>query len=166
MYAFGIIGSCFFIALIVFLFANRVSLFVIQGESMSPSLNHGDIVLLKQEAAISHGQVIFFNRPDNWEIGNKEITTLVKRVVAIPGDVFSYNGTHFLINSEVVSKAPTDCKAPIGYQTRLNDKQVLVFGDNAESSIDSRHMFCLGRISDIYVPRQSVVDYGNIVTKF
>lgn len=133
---------------------------------MEPTLQSGQTVLLRQEQDIAAGQIIFFRRPSAWGSGNKDINTLVKRVIAVPGDTLSYDGKNFLVNGSIAAPVSKDCRGPVGYQVTLNNKQVVAMGDNVENSYDSRTVFCSGKVTDMFIPRQSVVDYGYVVTTF
>lgn len=153
------------------LMTSRLSFFSISGSSMEPSLHNGDSVILKQETNVRHNQIIFFSKPRTWndyKIGSN--ITLVKRIVAIPGDTVSYDGTAFYVQGEKIYDVRAngyECKnGQKGYSHTLTKQEIMVFGDNAKESLDSRRIFCDGGTKDIYIPKHSVLDYGHIVKIF
>ena len=147
-----------------------ISFFSISGNSMEPTLNNGDSVILKQEDTLRHNQIIFFNKPSSWSEYVDRNATLVKRVVAIPGDTLTYDGETFKVNNEIVYKLSDDnyeCESgEIGYEHILTNTEVFATGDNANDSLDSRRIFCDGNSKDMYIPKFYVIDYGHIVKQF
>lgn len=166
--AFVVVTMAASIGISVFMFRSGIAAFAIQGRSMEPTFSSGSSVIIRQEDAISRGQLMFFRRPSSWPVGNENVSTLVKRVVAVPGDVLSFDGKSFSVNDSVVyTLAPGEtCNGPNNYRNRLSRQQVAVFGDNAAHSMDSRRVFCSGKVANMYVPRMSVVNYGNPITTF
>lgn len=156
-------------ALIAFLFKEGLSLFAIQGNSMAPTLQAGDSIILRQAPRIGKGQLVFFRKPSTWETSNGEETVMVKRVAAVPGDTLTFDGKEFRVNDEVSYVLPEgySCTAaPQYYQVRLNASQIFVLGDNAQASVDSRYEFCRGNLGNIFIGSLSVLDYGHVVAKF
>ena len=107
----------------------------IEGSSMAPTLENGDIVLLTKTNAFEHGDICGFS----WN--NK---LLIKRVVGLPGDWIEMdkNGVVYvnglaLDEPYVMQKSYGECDLQFPYQVPA--EQYFVLGDMRESSIDSRH---------------------------
>lgn len=135
------------IALVVALLVKTfiIQAFRIPSESMVPTLEVGDRVLVNKLSYAAHdvrrGDVIVFKRPDSAPRGPDEPQDLIKRVIALPGEqVVARNGTVFINDRRLVEPY-----LPSGTRTDNLDQvvtvppdQVFVMGDNRASSRDSR----------------------------
>lgn len=106
----------------------------IAGNSMEPSLNDGEIVLLFKTNQLETGDLCAFY------YSNK---ILIKRIIAVPGDYLWINndGTVYLNGSEmaepyVSEKALGECDVEFPHQVAEN--HYFMMGDHRETSIDSR----------------------------
>lgn len=171
------LGSIFLIAIIILsisvvatLLIQRVSIFAIAGSSMEPTLTDRQTVILKQSKTVEHGEFVFFKKPKSWSDYVDRDTTLVKRITAVPNDTLSFDGKSFKVNGEDVydlSKNEYECaKGQKGYEHTLSNKEIFVMGDNPNHSLDSRRIFCDGNVNEMFIPKYSIVDYGQIVVKF
>ena len=107
----------------------------IEGTSMEPNLQNGDIVLLTKTTYFERGEICGFA----W---NNKI--LIKRVIGIPGDWIEIDtdGTVYRngekLNEPYASQvAFGECDLEFPYQ--VPQEQYFVLGDMRESSIDSRN---------------------------
>lgn len=106
----------------------------IYGESMTPTLKEGEIVVSLKGAELKTGDVIAFYY-------NNRI--LIKRVICGPGEWVSIDDDGVVsVNGEVIdepyinTRSKGICDLDMPYQ--VPEKQYFVMGDERESSIDSR----------------------------
>jgi signal peptidase I len=122
-----------------------VQAFWIPSESMVPTLEVGDRVLVNKLAYkahdVNHGDLIVFERPrEAAQAGQDDIKDLIKRVIAVGGDTVESRDGLVYVNGErieepyLVEGTPTD-RLPL---TEVPDGQVFVMGDNRTNSEDSR----------------------------
>lgn len=108
---------------------------VVRGISMSPNYNDGDVVRTVKFNGVedlNYGDVIVFN--DN------SSGLLIKRVVALPGDVVRIENGVLVLNGNAVSEEfPVMESAGIAdIDVVIGGDEVFVLGDNRNSSRDSR----------------------------
>lgn len=107
----------------------------IQGNSMTPTLWDGNIVLSLRGAKFQEGDIVAFYY-------NNKI--LVKRVIARAGDWIdiSDDGTVYVNNEKLeepylVEKSLGDCNIELPYQ--VPDERIFLMGDHRSVSVDSRN---------------------------
>ena len=107
----------------------------IEGKSMEPTLQNGNIVLLTKSTDFDRGELCSFT----WN--NK---LLIKRVIGLPGDWIDIDtdGTVYLNGDKldepyVQQMALGECDLEFPFQ--VPQEQYFVIGDMRESSIDSRN---------------------------
>lgn len=107
----------------------------ISGNSMSPTLTDGEIVVSWKGSGWETGDIIAFYY---------ENKILVKRVIAGPGDWvnISEDGTVYINEVELqepylVEKALGDCNIALPYQ--VPESKIFVMGDHRSVSLDSRN---------------------------
>jgi signal peptidase I len=144
-----VIAGALAIALIVRAFL--IAAFYIPSESMVPTLEKGDRVLVNKLSYklhdIGRGDVVVFERPDSgpnpckpdyvWS-KNSDIKDLIKRVIGLPGDkVEARDGKMFVNDQQLVEpylKVTTASFGPVTVPAGC----VFVMGDNRPFSQDSR----------------------------
>lgn len=134
-----------------------VQAFYIPSESMTPTLEIGDRVLVNKLSyhlhGINRGDVVVFERPDT--DSNDQIKDLIKRVIGLPGDKVVYLNDQVYINDHLLSE-PYLPKGTVSQPgpgsstwtakcTRddpciIPKGSVWVMGDNRTNSKDSRYL--------------------------
>ncbi len=115
----------------------------VSGDSMEPTLNNGDIILLVKTKRYSTGQLCCVA----WQ--NK---LLLKRVIGLPGDSIDIDANgNVSVNGElldepyVINKSLGECDISFPYV--VPDDKMFVLGDRRDTSIDSRSS-AIGCVSD------------------
>jgi len=145
-----VLGTAAIVALLLQHFV--VQLYEIPSESMYPTLQDGDQVMVNKLAyavggGVERGDVIVFKRPASERTDDPDQPPqLIKRVIGLPGDVVEARGgvvyidgkpleetgaDHYLDPSVVTNNLSQPVTVPRGH--------VFVMGDNRERSHDSRY---------------------------
>lgn len=131
---------------------------------MHPAFEPGDTLILKKSSKITRGEIAVFTKPSSWESTSGEGSLLIKRVVAVPGDVFSFKNGVFSVNGKETSRLPSGYECPKGrnFSRKLNSKEFIAMGDNVAVSVDSRRIFCAVGAESSIIPTDSIVTMGAI----
>ena len=121
---------------------------IVTSGSMEPTLRVGDRLLVDHRASLrgswARGDVVLFDAPEGWS-GSGD--TLVKRVVALPGDTVEVRAGSVVLNGALLSEpylsqsAPPADAAPEALNSpprKLGAGEYWVMGDNRWNSDDSR----------------------------
>ena len=113
---------------------------LVTSASMKPTLAKGDYLLTDHRAALRHrwqrGDIVIFWSPEGWDSRGE---TLIKRIVALPGEVVHYDDGQFHINGVIPAepwvkeKPDVEFRAPV----TLGPEEYWVLGDNRNESDDS-----------------------------
>ncbi len=109
----------------------------VQGQSMHPLLDSGDVVLVNR-------MVYEFSSPDRMDVvvfRRDDQKTYVKRVIGIPGDVVQIRDGVVYVNEEPVEEESLRYAALPGLAenpVELGRGEYFLLGDNRDSSEDSR----------------------------
>ncbi len=118
---------------------------MVDGDSMEPTLQDGDYVMLNKFSDIERFDIVVFPPPDDVE------TQYIKRVVGMPGDRVEYHEDVLYIDGEVIDESFLEKEEEAAYYssgdysllTLLGVEEVpagqyFVLGDNRLNSRDSR----------------------------
>jgi signal peptidase I len=130
----------FLVFLFVLTFFGRI--IGVQQDSMTPTLLDGDRMIVRSILYTPRqGDIIIFSKQ-----GFEDGAALVKRVIALSGDVVDINTETGLVYvnglplDEPYTNGPTNMAGDIEYPFTVPEGQVFVIGDNRNLSRDSRHM--------------------------
>ncbi|MEW8986870.1 MAG: signal peptidase I [Bacillus sp. (in: firmicutes)] len=141
-----VIGIMIFAFIRTFFFSN----YVVEGESMKPTLEDGNKLVVNK---IGY-QIGDFNRFDVIVFHANETEDYVKRIVGLPGDQIEYKDDELFINGEKIDEPFLDIYREQAAGGRLTGDfslleitgekkvpagQLFVLGDNRLGSWDSRH---------------------------
>ena len=126
-------------ALLVYLaFGVCLGVAMVEGDSMSPTLEAGDVALFQRVG-------VTYRTGDIVLVETEEGTEYVKRIVALPGqtvDIRESTG-ELLIDGEPLLEPyiyeGTGSKAGVSYPLTLGEDEYFVLGDHRENSLDSRN---------------------------
>lgn len=129
----------FFIVLILFLYV--VSITQVVGNSMYPTLENQEVLVLNK-AAYRFSNV---KRGDIISLSYADTKYLIKRVVGLPGDTVEFKDNTLYINGEVYNETYLNDDVitddfslqDIGYEV-IPEDMYLVLGDNRQNSMDGR----------------------------
>ncbi|WP_165981041.1 signal peptidase I [Macrococcus lamae] len=142
--------------IIIFIRSFIITTYAIEGQSMEPTFQSGDRVIINLVEDIflppDVGDIIFFKLNDN--------DTFVKRIIATPGDYIAVHQEHVYVNGEKVTKQAADYSSLLKVEDMKEQivpkKCYIVLGDHLTDSIDSRQFGCvkekyiLGKVIDTY----------------
>jgi len=122
---------------------SSVRLFSIPSESMTPTLEIGDHIVVTpyRFAKPQHGDVVVFRRPSD------ERELMVKRIIGLPGDLIDSRGGRVRISGRTIQEFYVRRQAESGtIRTQIVPEDCFfVMGDNRENSYDSRQWGPLAR---------------------
>ena len=135
--------------------------FHIQGQSMEPTLHDQEFILVDKVAYLLHpptrGDVIVFQFPRDPQ------EDLVKRIIAVPGDVISVINQAVIVNGITLHETYINENDPYNPYPSFRDRiiepgEYFVMGDNRGDSDDSRdwglvsRQSIIGRVAAVYWP--------------
>ncbi len=110
------------------------------GESMSPTLVHGDRIFVEKLSYLfskpERGDIVVFPYPAD---PSKEY---IKRIVGVPGDKIDLRNNQFYVNDERIDDPFEIDVVPLGdvqFPITVGEDEYFVLGDNRIVSHDSRH---------------------------
>ena len=131
----GNFGFLAFIALVIFINLFIANITFVFGNSMSPTLNNGDMVVtLKNGYRLKKGDVVVTNTQ------NPTNQHLIKRVIATQGDTVSiFNGCLKVNDVEQVAYRGIEVQDNQPFFLQVLENELFLVGDNFNYSKDSRN---------------------------
>lgn len=117
----------------------------VESASMEPALLPGDHVIVDRQAYRYASDVPWLMPSRSPRLGDVVVlrrpggVVLVKRVVALPGDIVEVAGGLLRVNGEVSGERWQAVSAERIFPLRLRSREVFVLGDQRAKSRDSRH---------------------------
>ncbi|MFF7791789.1 S26 family signal peptidase [Streptomyces sp. NPDC007991] len=119
--ALAVLAACWAVA------ARRLLVVTVRGTSMAPTHHHGDRLLVRRTRTVRRGQVVVVLRPRSPAVWRQDRHSplIVKRVAAMPGE-----------------PVPPGLVPPLAedHAGRVPPGRVVLLGDNAAASVDSRQL--------------------------
>lgn len=163
-FLFALPALVFILAAIVTLLYGVFSVTVVDGDSMNPTLSHGERILVTRGySAPVRGDVISFRATEE----SGRTVRVLKRVVAVQGDTVEVRGDVAYVNGSLSEVAP---RARIGDRPMrfgpliVPEGHVFVLGDNRPISLDSRFIgpvpmdSVIGRAAFVILPVTRIRD--------
>lgn len=152
----------FIILLVLIALLNKfwITIYIVDGASMEPTLHDKEIVFLQRNAYNSkepkRGDIVTMNYP-----GDPEHKKYVKRIVALPGEKIEISNSKVLINGQVQDEEylPIDVITEPNKSWQLKSGEYFLMGDNRMNSNDCRFFgpvekrFITGKSSLVLFPR-------------
>ena len=106
----------------------------IHGNSMEPTINDGEIVILIKTTNLKRGQLCCFSYQNKY---------LIKRVIGIPGDTITINEEGYVFVNNVRLDEPYVLERSLGecdvtFPVHVTENHYFILGDHRSTSIDSR----------------------------
>ena len=101
---------------------------IVYGDSMSPTLTDGEMMLLNKLGSIERNDIVVINNEEGY---------IIKRVIALPGESIECRDGVIYINDEKYDDNFAS-KTDDFVKQFLNDDEYFVMGDNRLVSMDSR----------------------------
>jgi len=105
---------------------------VVSGESMVPTLDGGELMLLKKyDTDYERFDIVVVNK-------NVEGDNLIKRVIGLPNETIKYRNNKLYINDELLEDVYAYGDTGNFREITLGEDEYFLMGDNREISLDSR----------------------------
>lgn len=129
-----LIPYLFIILIVVTIRTFIVTPIIVRGESMVPTLQGGEVMLLKKyDIKYERFNIVVINK-------NVEGDNLIKRVIGLPGEKIRYKNNKLYINDEIIDDVYANGNTGNFQEITLDKDEYFVMGDNREISLDSRSL--------------------------
>ena len=109
-----------------------VTTVIVNGPSMSPTLDGNEVMILKKyDTKYERFDIVVVNKSVDGD-------NLIKRVIGLPNETIEYRHEKLYINDEVIDDPYANGKTGVIPKTTLGPDEYFVMGDNRENSTDSR----------------------------
>lgn len=107
---------------------------IVEGESMAPTLDGGEIMILKKyDTSYERFDIVVVNK-------SVEGDNLIKRIIGLPGETIRYRNKKLYINDKVIEDEYGYGDTGNFKEITLGDNEYFLMGDNREISLDSRSL--------------------------
>lgn len=113
-----------------------LTLCVVSGNSMSPTIEDEAILLLNPKKELERFDILVFEEDDKY---------MLKRLIGLPGDTVTVMDGHLFVNGDLYHEPYLDedyCKnfKEQDFKITVPDRQYFLLGDNRDGSFDSRQI--------------------------
>jgi len=127
-----IIPYLIIILIVIIIRSFIVTPIMVSGESMVPTLDGGELMLLKKyDTDYERFDIVVVNK-------TVEGDNLIKRVIGLPGETIRYKSGRLYINDEIIDDAYAYGETGNFKEISLGKDEYFLMGDNREISLDSR----------------------------
>lgn len=145
----------------LFLLRAHYSVTTVVGASMEPTLHSGESLVVKKAKVPLPGQIVVFQPPAAWEKEPSGEELYIKRVAALAGTPYIFDGTHLTVAGHTYT-FPVPC-ATKPRRGVVPPGTFLALGDNTQNSRDSRYILCTQPEEDPFVPLDRILFSGTVV---
>lgn len=105
---------------------------IVRGESMVPSLDGGELMILKKyDTSYERFDIVVVNK-------KVEGDNLIKRVIGLPNETIRYKNNKLYINDKIIEDVYAYGDTGNFKEITLGEDEYFLMGDNREISLDSR----------------------------
>lgn len=156
------------VALVIIILVNSfwVSIFVVDGQSMEPTLHNGEVVMMSKsfyrgDSKPARGDAVVVQYP-----GDPDNKKYVKRVIGLPGETVQISNGKVYLNKKLLREAYLENgvdTVPAGKWV-LEESQYFLMGDNRNNSNDSRYFgpveqrFFVGKALSVVIPSLRAIE--------
>lgn len=107
---------------------------IVRGESMVPSLEGGELMILKKyDTSYERFDIVVVNK-------KVEGDNLIKRVIGLPNETIRYKNNKLYINDKIIDDVYAYGDTENFKEIALGEDEYFLMGDNREVSLDSRSL--------------------------